>query len=266
MKTEERLVEQVLGERGFSLSYIDHASGELAFFKPCLHHSGLFERVYIQVSGRKPKLVASAGVGIACVRGRFSWRGLAERFCVLAVATNKARGQAELKTEDAWRAWLTRFNDLIPSQMLEAREKFVTLLEERTIHARNASQRYLRRLGFPCCVNTAKENLSAIASEEQVVEANLALSHQIGWLANPTYHFTAVLAVRCLSPEVEPNVTFNYEDPSEDTPLMWRVHLIVDHLMAYPKQMALIFSREAGLGYSLREPLVLPDEEVDGSQ
>jgi hypothetical protein len=85
----------------------------------------------------------------------------------------------------------------------------------------------------------------------------LVLSHEVGWLANPTYHYAAVLAVICLFSEVEPNAKLHLQDPSEDTPLMWRVQIIADHLMAYPKQMTLVLPRDAGLGYSFRQPLML---------
>jgi hypothetical protein len=36
---------------------------------------------------------------------------------------------------------------------------------------------------------------------------------------------------------------------------MWRVQIIADRLLAFPKQMTLVLPREAGLAFAFREPL-----------
>jgi hypothetical protein len=257
MIINEQLAENLFARHGFHLACVNYGTGELLFPRSCLNYPGLFETVQIRLAGRRVQW-AWADVGVSCVRGWFSWRGLADRFCVLDVASDRERGQSELATSRGSELWLNQLIQVLPSQMKRAREELAPVVAQRTSEARIASQRYLNAIGFPCSAETASKRLSVKASEAQSVEANLILSHQVGWLANPTFHYAAVLAICCLSPEVEPNVKYNFQDPSEDTPLMWRVQIIADHLMAYPKQMTLVLPRDAGLGYSFREPLVPP--------
>jgi hypothetical protein len=252
MTINENLAEELFAKNSFCLAWVNHRTGDFAFSRPCSEFPGLFETAEIKLAGRRFE-AASADVGISCIRSRFSFRGLSERFCVLDVASNKERGQTELKTSREAELWLRHLIQVLPEKINDVRKQFAPAIYARTSEARSACQHYLRHIGFPCSAKDAIRNLKA--SEEQAIEANLILSHEVGWLANQTFHYAAVLAILCLYKQVEPKVEFQFQDPRKDIPLMWRIQIIADRLMAHPKQMTLVFPGDSGLQYSFREPL-----------
>lgn len=62
---------------------------------------------------------------------------------------------------------------------------------------------------------------------------------KLGDLSVPTPH------------EIEPTLHFDLQDPSNDMEFMWRVRIIADNSMAFPRQMTFVLSGKFERGYSL---------------
>ena len=62
---------------------------------------------------------------------------------------------------------------------------------------------------------------------------------KLGGLSVPTPH------------EIEPTLHFDLQDPSNDMEFMWRVRIIADNLMAFPRQMTFVLSAKTTCGGGL---------------
>src|ERR1044071_1382288 len=106
MKINEDLAAPTLAELDLSLVFVDKF-GHLGFSRPATNEPDFYETLEISHAGRQLDTV-SATVGLSCIQGKFAWRGLATWRCITEIATDKERGQTEIKSPEDAKDWVAK--------------------------------------------------------------------------------------------------------------------------------------------------------------
>lgn len=207
----------------------------------------------ISYAGKEMEFVA-AHAGLSCIQGRFAWKGLSETQCLTEIGSNDTRGHCEIPDQETWNGWLERLNGVIIGRLPQILASVGPALTQRTATALEASRGYLTAFEFPCAVGKGNETVAKKMTDQHRSQVSSLMSKRVGWLDQPIFHFVAVCAICTFSPVIEPGIKFNYDDPTNDAALMWRIQTIADRLMAYPRPVTIVVPGESGGSYSVREP------------
>lgn len=172
------------------------------------------------------------------------------------IADDKKRGQTELHSAEQLERWLHHLSEALGTELGIVRSRLLPVLRARIGPTLTVCQNYLRLIGFPISAEDARNALSARVSEAELIETNLILSHEVGWLGEPAFHFVAVLAILHFRLQVEPDVPLDFQNPTDDTALMWRIRIVADRVMAFPSLQTLVFPAKEGTEYWTRVPLL----------
>lgn len=132
-------LERDLGKHGFVVAYRDDIAGEIVFVRR--RSRNVFDRLSLHLSvGDK---TASVGAEISIVPGRTALKSLCIHRCLVAIASDKARGITPLPNDEAIRSLFERIRDFGPGECERLADEELDNLLQETATARAAAEKYL---------------------------------------------------------------------------------------------------------------------------